>query len=112
MVIYKCRELNNPVTETLAAYVAQTTLNESKSPLSQLFVSTICLNYLNSSFIYVFCLLFAGTGQFYLENQISETEAEQLVSLTIDRLSQIDSPSLNTIKLQIGYDSAYVKQEV
>lgn len=22
MVIYKCRELNNPVTETLAAYVA------------------------------------------------------------------------------------------
>ena len=41
MVIYKCRELNNPVTETLAAYVAQTTLNESKSHLSQLFVSTI-----------------------------------------------------------------------
>jgi len=27
MVIYKCRELNNPVTETLAAYVAQTTMN-------------------------------------------------------------------------------------
>jgi len=31
MVIYKCRELNNPVTETLAAYVAQTTLNPCKS---------------------------------------------------------------------------------
>jgi hypothetical protein len=31
MVIYKCRELNNPVTETLAAYVAQTTLNGCKS---------------------------------------------------------------------------------
>ena len=30
MVIYKCREKENPVTETLAAYVAQTTLNESK----------------------------------------------------------------------------------
>jgi len=30
MVIYKCRELGNPVTETLAAYVAQTTLNKSK----------------------------------------------------------------------------------
>jgi|FrelakmetLWP11LW_1041352.scaffolds.fasta_scaffold525708_1 hypothetical protein len=27
MVIYKCRELENPVTETLAAYIAQTTLN-------------------------------------------------------------------------------------
>ena len=31
MVIYKCREKENPVTETLAAYVAQTTMNESKS---------------------------------------------------------------------------------
>ena len=30
MVIYRCRELNNPVTETLAAYVAQTTMNNSK----------------------------------------------------------------------------------
>jgi hypothetical protein len=30
MVIYKCRELGNPVTETLAAYVAQTTLNPGK----------------------------------------------------------------------------------
>ena len=30
MVIYKCREHGNPVTETLAAYVAQTTLDESK----------------------------------------------------------------------------------
>jgi hypothetical protein len=29
MVIYKCRELGNPVTETLAAYVAQTTQNKS-----------------------------------------------------------------------------------
>jgi hypothetical protein len=27
MVIYKCRELGNPVTETLAAYIAQTTMN-------------------------------------------------------------------------------------
>ncbi len=35
MVIYKCRELGNPVTETLAAYVAQTTLNKRKcSPLT------------------------------------------------------------------------------
>lgn len=36
MVIYKCRELGNPVTETLAAYVAQTTLNECKKTLSKL----------------------------------------------------------------------------
>lgn len=35
-----------------------------------------------------------------------------LVEKTINRLQEVDSPSLNTIKLQIGYDSAYVKQEV
>ena len=31
VVIYKCRELGNPVTETLAAYVAQTMLNSCKN---------------------------------------------------------------------------------
>ena len=67
MVIYKCRELNNPVTETLAAYVAQTTLN-------------------------------GATGRFYLENQISEEEAKQLVDITIDRLQQVDQPSLSKFK--------------
>jgi hypothetical protein len=30
MVVYKCRELGNPVTETLAAYVAQTMFNTGK----------------------------------------------------------------------------------
>ena len=34
MVIYKCRELSNPVTETLAAYIAQTTMNPCKYPLT------------------------------------------------------------------------------
>jgi len=55
MVIYKCRELSNPVTETLAAYIAQTTLNPQN-------------------------------GRFYLENQISEDEAKELVEITINRL--------------------------
>jgi len=55
MVIYKCREKENPVTETLAAYVAQTTLNEQN-------------------------------GRFYLENQITDEEAKDLVELTIARL--------------------------
>jgi hypothetical protein len=79
MVIYQCRELGNPVTETLAAYVAQTILNDQ-------------------------------TGGFYLEGPMtSENEAQTLVERTIARLQQVDSPSLNTVKLQIGYDSAYVK---
>jgi len=58
---------------------------------------------------------------------LQEHEAKELVERTIARLQQIDQPSLSksqssvcnasflsvdTIKLQIGYDSAYVKQEV
>lgn len=64
MVIYKCRELGNPVTETLAAYVAQTMLNQA-------------------------------SGQFYLEGQINEQEAKELVDFTIKRLQQVDQPSLS-----------------
>ena len=55
MVIYRCRELNNPVTETLAAYIAQTTLNQK-------------------------------SGRFFLENQVSKDEAQDLVEMTINRL--------------------------
>jgi hypothetical protein len=50
MVIYKCRELGNPVTETLAAYVAQTTLNKSKIV------------------ILMSCFCYTGTSRFYLED--------------------------------------------
>ena len=75
MVIYKCRELGNPVTETLAAYVAQTTLNKS--------IFTQNLN------------LFLGTNRFYLEGQVSEEEAKGLVKKTIKRLQQTDAPSLS-----------------
>jgi hypothetical protein len=56
MVIYQCRELGNPVTETLAAYVAQTILNEDSGQF-----------YLE------------GTMQ-------SEQEAQMLVEKTIQRL--------------------------
>lgn len=60
-----------------------------------------------------------GTGKFYLESTITEDEAKKLVNKTIKRLQKIDSASLSklhlvlifidTIKLQIGYDSAYVR---
>lgn len=44
MVIYKCRELENPVTETLAAYVAQTTLNPGMFVFLPSFLLILCLN--------------------------------------------------------------------
>ncbi len=64
MVIYKCRELGNPVTETLAAYVAQTTYNKSKE--------------LDFNWVEI--------GKFFLESQITEEEAKKLVKKTIKRL--------------------------
>ena len=80
MIIYKCRELGDPVTEPLAAYISQTTINPE-------------------------------TGRFYMESQLSEEEAKELAEKVIERLQELKSASLNTIKLQIGYDSAYVQQE-
>ena len=35
------------------------------------------------------------TGRFYLENQISEDEAKELVDITINRLQQLEQPSLS-----------------
>ena len=40
-----------------------------------------------------------GTGKFFLEGQVTEEEAKKLVKKTIKRLQQVESPSLNTIKL-------------
>ena len=48
MVIYRCRELNNPVTETLAAYIAQTTMNNRK-------ITILPINLLESNFLAFSC---------------------------------------------------------
>ncbi len=85
MVIYKCRELGNPVTETLAAYVAQTTNNKRK----QLRVS--------------FNMMGIGSGKFFLESQITEEEAKKLVKKTIKRLQNIESPSLSNHTHSLTY---------
>ena len=46
MVIYKCREYNNPVTETLAAYVAQTTMNNGKIAISDVDIIKLVSGYI------------------------------------------------------------------
>jgi len=80
LVIYKCRESGNPITETLAAYVAQTTMNPTNA-------------------------------KFFLESRLTESEAQELVDKTVEKLALQDYPPLETIKMQIGYDSAFVQQE-
>ena len=34
--------------------------------------------------------LCVDTGRFYLENQVSEQESQELVDLTVERLKQVD----------------------
>lgn len=59
------------------------------------------------------------TGKFYLESKVNEEEAKELVEIVTAKLiddhsmsmSKPAPPQPDTIRLQIGYDSAYVKQE-
>ena len=48
---------------------------------------------------FVLTRFYIETGRFYLENQISEEEAKDLVELTIGRLTQIEQPSLSKYTL-------------
>ena len=41
------------------------------------------------------------TGRFYLENQISEDEAKELVDITINRLQQLEQPSLSKFPITL-----------
>lgn len=80
-IVYKCREEGHPVTEALAAYVAHTTINPDNQ-------------------------------RFFLENLLSnEVEARRLVDLAAGKLKLEGSASMETLRMQIAYDSAYVQQE-
>jgi hypothetical protein len=80
-IVFQCREKGHPVKESLAAYIAHTTLNPQ-------------------------------TSRFFLEDPISsESDAKKLVELAVQKLGQADSPSMETLKMQISYDSSFVQQE-
>ena len=80
-VVFQCREKGHPVTESLAAYIAHTTVN----PIS---------------------------GRFFLEDPIaSDSEAKKLVELAVVKLGLTNSYSMETLKMQIAYDSSFVQQE-
>jgi len=50
------------------------------------------------------------TQEFYLKSHLTEEQMKQLVGIVVEKLGT-DTPSLNAIKLQIGYHSAYLQQE-
>ncbi|OMJ68536.1 hypothetical protein SteCoe_33979 [Stentor coeruleus] len=79
-IVFQCREKGHPVTESLAAYIAHTTVNPS-------------------------------TTKFFLEDPIStESDAKKLVELAVAKLGR-NSASMETLKMQIAYDSSFVQQQ-
>ena len=80
-VVFQCREKGHPVTESLAAYISHTTVNPA-------------------------------TGKFFLEDPVSnDSEAKKLVELAVEKLGLSNSASMETLKMQIAYDSSFVQQE-
>jgi hypothetical protein len=79
-IVAHCKAKNIDVSETLAAFVARTIINEN-------------------------------TTQFRMDKNMTEADIRELVRLGVDRLSEEDSPSLETIKMQVTFDTAYLQNE-
>lgn len=46
-----------------------------------------------------------------LDSPLSPEGVDDLVDRSVDRLLESDSPSLETIKMQVGFDSSYITEE-
>ena len=46
-----------------------------------------------------------------MDKNMTESDIRELVRLAVDRLSEEDSPSLETIKMQVTFDTAYLHNE-
>mmetsp|Transcript_58570 Transcript_58570/g.137604 ORF Transcript_58570/g.137604 Transcript_58570/m.137604 type:complete len:640 (-) Transcript_58570:336-2255(-) len=49
--------------------------------------------------------------KFQLDRALSASDVEELVTLAVERLSQEDDPSLETLRMQVSFDSAYVQRQ-
>lgn len=56
-------------------------------------------------------MLEGNPAEFELDRELSAQDVDKLVDLSVERLCEKDSPSLETIKMQVGFDSSYVKLE-
>ena len=79
-IVSSCKANGVPVSETPAAFVARTVVNENLT-------------------------------QFRMDKDMTEEDRLELVRLATERLLERDSPSLETVKMQVSFDTAYVEQE-
>ena len=79
-IVRQCAENGVAVSETLAAFVARTVVNENAT-------------------------------QFRMDVEMTEEDQREMVSIAVDRLLQQDSPSIETVKMQVAFDTAYIQHE-
>ena len=46
-----------------------------------------------------------------MDKDMTEDDMPERVRLSVARMSEVDSPSLETIKMQVAFDTAYVQNE-
>jgi hypothetical protein len=56
-------------------------------------------------------IILENPEKFQLDRAMSPEDVEQLVSLAVARLSKEDDPSLETIRMQVAFDSTYVEKQ-
>lgn len=53
-----------------------------------------------------------GESSCRLEKRLTEDGVDDLIARSVERLLEFDSPSLETIKMQVAFDSSYVAEEM
>ena len=56
-------------------------------------------------------VLESNPREFSLDSSLSNSDVNKLIDYAIQRLMERDSPSLETIKMQVGFDTCYVRLE-
>ena len=56
-------------------------------------------------------MLEGNPQEFQLDAEMTDADINKLVAFSVQRLLERDSPSLETIKMQVGFDCSYVATE-
>ena len=56
-------------------------------------------------------MLEGNPAEFQLDAELTDSDVSKLVAFSVERLLERDSPSLETIKMQVGFDCSYVATE-
>ena len=56
-------------------------------------------------------ILEGNTDKFSPQKELTDEEVNTLIFLAINKLTERDAPALETVKMQVGFDSTYVRFE-